>query len=142
MTTNFAVFAEKVIATYVQTLIGLYLLDVNDTLNTSTPQALAIAAIPAAITVISASLPIVPDGLPYYLALLGNVARTFVQAFLGYLVAQPIFHLDPSVGRAAVFASIPACLAVLKGAIAAKVGNPDTPNLLPATVDPAPRVVA
>jgi hypothetical protein len=141
MTTNFAVFAEKVIATYVQSLIGLYLLDMNDTLNTSTAHALAIAALPAAITVITASLPLVPDGLPYYLALFGNVARTFVQGFLGYLLALPIFQLDASVGRAALFAAIPACLAVLKGALASKVGNPTTPNLLPAAVDPAPRVV-
>lgn len=137
MSSNIALLVEKVISTYVQSVIGLIILDLNDTVSTSTPTALAIAALPAAITVLTASLPTVPERLPFYVALLGNTARTFVQGFLGFLLAQQVFTLDVSVGQAAVFAALPAALAVLKAGIATRVGDPNTPNLLPANVDPA-----
>jgi hypothetical protein len=134
---NIALFAEKVIATYLQSFIALVIFDLNDTLSTSTPTALAIAALPAAITVLTASLPTVPERSPFYVALFGNAARTFAQGFLGFLLAQQVFTLDISVGRAAVFAALPAALAVLKAGLATRVGDPNTPNLLPANVDPA-----
>jgi hypothetical protein len=142
MSSNIALLVEKVISTYVQSVIGLIILDLNDTLSTSTPTALAIAALPAAITVLTASLPVVSERLPFYVALLGNTARTFVQGFLGFLLAQQVFTLDVSIGQAAAFAALPAALAVLKAGIATRVGDPNTPNLLPADVDPAGITVA
>lgn len=136
MSPTFWLTIEKVIATYVQSLIGLVILDLNDTLNTQTPTMLAIAALPAAITVISASIPAASARLPYVTQLVLNTARTFVQGFFGYLLAIVPFRLDASVGQAAAFAALPAALAFLKGGLARYVGNSSTPNLLPVELDP------
>ncbi len=127
------VLAEKVLWTYVQAFIMV--LVVGDVLNTSTLQAAAIAAIPAAITTAINALPAVPTGLPFYVDLTLRVIRTYVAAFLGLLVALPTFELSYSVGVAAAAGAIPAALAVLKGGLAAKVGNRSSAALLPAAVD-------
>lgn len=142
MSPTFWLFLEKVVATYVQSFLGLVILDLNDTLSTSTPTALAIAALPAALTVISASMPNVGADLPYLVQLVLNTARTFVQGFLGFLLAQQVFTLDVSIGQAAAFAALPAALAVLKGGLARYVGRHDTPALLPTELDPAKHLVA
>jgi hypothetical protein len=52
---------------------------------------------------------------------------TYVQAFLGALLAAPM--LDLSAAKAAAFAAIPAALAVLKGAVARFVGDSDNASL-------------
>lgn len=132
----FLLLVEKTVATYLEWLIGLFIADMLDTLNTTTPQAMAIASIPAALTVIANSLPIVPADLPYYLGLLLNAVRTFVAGYLGYLLALPVFILDRSVATAALVAAMPTALAVIKGGLASRIGSPSTPNLLPARLDP------
>jgi hypothetical protein len=132
----FLLLVEKTVCTYLEWLIGLYIADIMDTVNTSTPQALAIAAIPAALTVIAANMPQVGTNVPFYLGLLLNAVRTFAASFIGYMVALPFFSLDRSVLTAALVASLPTALALVKAGLATRVGNPTTPNLLPARLDP------
>lgn len=129
----FVVLLEKVIATYVQSFIGLLFL--GDTLDVSTSQAAAISSIPAALTVLANGLPVIPVGLPFYVDLTLRTIRTYVVAFLGLLVALPTFELDYSIGLAAAGGALPAALAVLKGGLASKVGRTDSAALLPASLD-------
>jgi hypothetical protein len=133
--------AEKTIATYLEWLIGLYIADAADKLNTTTPQALALAAIPAALTVIANGLPGVPANLPFYVGLLLNAVRTFVAGFLGYMIALPFFTLEKSVLMAAGIACLPAALAVIKAGLASKVGDPTTPNVLPLHREPTTNAI-
>lgn len=128
-----AALIEKAGATYVQAFITLLALN---PFNASTAQAAAIAAIPAALTVISSGIPAIPVGLPFLEDLGLRAARTYVVTFIGFLISVVPFHLDGSVGLAAAAAAATAALAVVKGLIAAKVGNP-TAALLPAKLDVA-----
>lgn len=139
MSPNFWLAVEKIVMTYVQSFLGLLILDLQDTLSVTTPTKLAIAALPAAITVISATIPQVSNALPYYTQVILNAARTFVQGFLGFLLAQQVFVLDVSIGKAAWFAALPAALSVLKSGIARGVGSRQTANLLPIEQDPQVR---
>jgi hypothetical protein len=120
---------EKVLATYVQTFITVLL--AGGPMGTSAAQAAAIAAIPAALTVVANGLPEVPGGLPFYVDLTFRTVRTYVVTFLGFVIAVPVFSLDYSIALAASTAAFTACLAVIKGALASKVGNPDSAALLP-----------
>lgn len=123
------VLAEKAVWTYLQGLIVLVL--AGGTLNTSFTTELAIAALPAALTVIANGLPAVAQGLPFAVDLALRVARSFAAAFLGFLLSQSAFHLDASVGRAAVLAGATAAVVVVKGAIASRLGQLGTPALAP-----------
>ena len=135
MKTNnvFYVLGEKVIATYIQAFIGLLM--VGTVINASVAQTAAIAAIPAALTVIANGVPMVPIGLPFYVDLAFRAIRTYVVAFLGFVAAVPVFTLDYSIAAAASTAAIPGALAVVKAGIARKVGSSETAALLPASKD-------
>ena len=124
---------EKVLATYVEAFVALLL--VGTAIDVSTAQAASIAAIPAGLTVVANGLPLVPVGLPFYVELLFRTLRTFVAAFLGLLVAVPVFELELGILAAAATGAIPATLAVLKGALSTRIGNEDSPAALPARMD-------
>lgn len=127
------VLLEKVIATYIQAFVTMLI--VSDTLGVDTAEAAAIAAIPAALTVVANGLPGTPAGLPFWLDLVFRTIRTYVVAFIGLLVAVPVFAIDVSLAEAAAVGAIPAALAVVKAAVASKVGDSGTAALLPADID-------
>lgn len=58
-----------------------------------------------------------------------RTAATYLQALIGLLVAGWADAIDVSTLRAASVAAIPAGLAVLKAALARRVGDPDTAGL-------------
>ena len=124
---------EKVISTFLEVFVTGLL--AADALGASTAEAAAIAAIPAALTVVANGIPLVPAGLPFYVDMLFRTVRTYAVAFLGFAAAVPVFSLDYSIAVAASTAALPAALAVAKGLLASKVGKPDTAALLPANVD-------
>lgn len=126
---------EKTAATYVQAFASALLL--GSVIDISTAQAAALAAIPAALTVVANGLPTIQAGLPFYVDLVLRTARTYVVSFIGFLVALPVFTLDYGVLQAASAAALPAALAVVKGALATKVGDGSTAAALPAKVDPS-----
>lgn len=128
-----ATLAEKVIATYIQALIAFLI--VHDSLGADVYQTAAIAAVPAALTVIANGLPAIPVGLPFWVDLVLRTVRTYTAAVLGLLLAMPVFHLDFTAAVAALSAGIPAALAVVKGALATRFGNTGTAALLPAKLD-------
>lgn len=132
----FVVLIDKVVSTYMQALVGLLL--IGGAINASAAEAAAIAAIPAALTVVANGLPITIAGLPFWIDLIYRVARTYVAAFVGLLIAVPVFHLDYAILQAAAYGAIPAALAVMKGALASRVGQVGTPALVPARYDVAP----
>lgn len=127
--------AERVLATYLEALIGLLL--VSGPLNLAAAQVAAIATIPAALAVVSNSVTAlaIPVGLPFTVDLAARAAKTAVQTFLGYLLAAPVFGLERSLLTAALAAVVPAVLAVVKAALATRVGDPTSAALLPAAVD-------
>lgn len=133
--TTFLALLEKTLATYLQAFLGL--LVVGSALDASTVQVAAIAAIPAALTVVANGLPAVPGGMPFYLDLALRTARTYVAAFLGLLLAMPVFSLDGSIALAALSGAIPAALAVVKAGLAKRVGNHGTAAMLPDRLDAA-----
>lgn len=124
---------EKVLATYVQALIGLVV--ASGALDISTGTALAVAALPAAFTALLAALPGLPDGLAFYTDLVLRAGRTWLAVFLGLLAANPTFDLSASTWTSAATAALPAALAVVKARLAARVGDPETAALLPAHLD-------
>lgn len=130
-----AVLSEKTASTYVQAFITALL--IGSAIDVSTGQAAALAAIPAALTIVMNGLPGVPVGLPFYVDLTFRVLRTYVAGFLGFLVAMPTFRLSYSILQAAAAGALPAALAILKGGLASQVGDPASAALLPASVDPA-----
>ena len=136
----FFVLLEKVLATYVQVFIGV--LVVGQAINASTAQAAAIAAIPAALTILANGLPVVPIGLPFYVDLILRTVRTYAVSFIGLLIAQPVFKLDRSAAMAAAVGGIPTALAVVKGGLASKVGQANSAALLPARLDMPASVAA
>jgi hypothetical protein len=73
----------------------------------------------------------------YLIDLAERTGATYLEAVIGLLLVGPITGL--SVVQAAAVAGIPAGLAVVKGALAAFLGRPDTAALLPAAADPASR---
>lgn len=124
---------ERVLATYLEAFLGLLL--AGPTLNLSTAQAAAIATIPAGLAVLSNSLTTlaIPTNLPFFVDMLARAGKTAVQTFLGYLLAAPIFALERSLLTAAAAAVLPAALAVVKAAVASRVGQRGTAALVPAT---------
>lgn len=126
--------AEKVIWTYIQALIVL--LTAGNGLTISFSTTLAIAALPAAFTVLANGIPQVSAGLPFAVDLTFRVLRTGAVAFLGYLTAIPVFSLDYSVLYAASLAAATAVLAVVKGAAADRLGQLGTAALMPASMEP------
>lgn len=126
------ILLEKVIATYIQAFVTVLI--VSDNLDVSAAEAAAIAAIPAALTVIANGLPGVPAGLPFWVDLVYRTIRTYVVSFIGLLVAAPVFSLDLTTAEAAAIGAIPAALAVIKAGVASKVGDDDSASLLPSSV--------
>lgn len=128
-----ATLAEKVVWTYVQALIALLLVGGGLSADGLTTD-LAIAALPAALTVVANGIPMVPAGLPFAVDLVFRVLRSAAATFLGFLLAVPTFNLDVSTLRAAGTAALVAVLVVVKGAAASKIGDPATPATLPASL--------
>ena len=60
-----------------------------------------------------------------------RVIATYVQAFLGLVIAAGLDAISLGTIRAAAVAAIPAALSVVKAIIAAKVGSPHDASLLP-----------
>lgn len=122
---------EKVVFTWLEAYLGLMLIDPFG-LNSS--QKAAFAAIPAALSVLTAGITI-PAGLPYVVDLAARVMKTGVQTFIAALLAAPVFSFKPEILEAAWGATLPAMLAVLKGGVARFVGQESSAALLPASVD-------
>lgn len=61
--------------------------------------------------------------------ILERTVWTYIQAFLGMLLAQSV--LDVSTLKLAAVAAIPAALAVVKGFAASRVGDPSAASLPP-----------
>jgi len=131
----FVVLAEKVATTYVEAFLTILL--GGDWLNVSTAEAAAIAALPAALTVIANGTPLVPIGLPFYVDLGLRAVRTYAVTFVGFAAAVPVFALDYSIAVSASAAGMTAALALVKGALASKIGRSDSAAVLPASLDPA-----
>ncbi len=129
----FVTLAEKVFWTYVQAVLALIIVGTKFDLSAWTIA--AVAAIPAALTVVANGTPGIPQGLPWVEDTFFRAVRTYVVSFAGFLVALPVFGLDYSVLAAASTAAIPAALAVVKSAIAGHFGELGTPALLPAEFD-------
>lgn len=121
--------AEKAAWTYFQALIALTLVT-GTALSFSTQT--AVAALPAALTVLANGLPVTIDGLTYAQDIAFRIVRSFAAGFLGYLLAIPVFTLDASVLQGAKTAGVIAALVVLKGYIAKMIGDPATAATLPA----------
>ena len=128
-----AVLIEKVFWTYVQAFLAALTAPGVD--NTAT--AAAVAAIPAALTVVANGLPAVPGGLPFSVDFVLRVVRTYAVSFIGFLVAVVPFRLDYSIGKSAAIAAIPAAIAVVKCAAASKLGTSNSAATLPESLDPA-----
>ena len=60
-----------------------------------------------------------------------RVIATYVQAFLGLVIAGGVGAINLGTLRAAAVAAIPAALSVLKAIVASRVGSPDDASLLP-----------
>lgn len=125
--------AEKVLWTYLQALAAILL--AGTVLDVSTAQAAAMAALPAALTVVANGLPIVPEGLRFGVDLVLRSVRTYAVSFLGFLLALPVFSLDYSVLAAASTAALPAVLALIKATAASHLGTTGTAATLPASLD-------
>lgn len=129
---------ERTFWTYVQTLLGLLAVreGTDNIFDVSTVRLAAIAAIPTALTFLIATLPQLTIA-NFWLDLTWRTVRTYVVAFAGFLIAIVPFQLSYSVLAAAGSAAAVAALAVIKGAIASRVGSAASAALLPARLDPA-----
>lgn len=67
--------------------------------------------------------------MKFFIDLAERTAATYVEAFLGLLLAGSI--VDLSTARAAAVAAIPAALAVLKGTLSGFIGSPTSAAALP-----------
>lgn len=65
--------------------------------------------------------------------MLERTIATYVQTFVGLLIARPTFDVDWSTLKCLAVASLPAALAVVKAALVARV-----PAISPASVAPDP----
>lgn len=127
---------EKAALTFLQVFVMT--LSVGGALDVSTAQAAIIAGIGAAVTVIANGIPATVPDLPFWLDLALRTIRTYVAAFVAYLLALPALDLSYSTLAAASAAALPAVLAVVKGAVASRLGEPGSAALLPARYDPPP----
>lgn len=131
---------EKTLATYVQALIVALLgSKFFDQVDLGMAKALAIAAIPAALTVLvnATSSAAIPTSLPPLVQAVLRIVRTGGVAFLGYLIAIPTFGLERSILQAALAAASVALLAAVKAELGQFIGNPQTVAWLPEHLDPA-----
>lgn len=71
----------------------------------------------------------------FLLDLAERTIATYLEAFLGLLLAGPV--TDLSAAKAAAVAAIPAALAVLKGALSRILGTSGTAGALPTPKAPA-----
>jgi hypothetical protein len=128
---------ERTFWTYVQALIGLLIVRAatDGIFDISTVRLASIAAIPAAASFLSSALPTTLVIRNVWIDLIYRVARTYAVTFLGFLVAIVPFHLSYSVLAAAGAAAAPAALAVIKGFIASRFGDPNTAATLPARLE-------
>lgn len=67
---------------------------------------------------------------------------TYVEAFVGLLLADSTHLLDLGSVRAAAVAALPAALAAIKSAFALGLGSSGTASLLPAKADPASKLTS
>ena len=65
------------------------------------------------------------------LDLLERTIRTFVQAFLGALLAAPVFNLEIPTVKAAAMAGFASVAAVLMGMMTAPIGAKESPSVIP-----------
>jgi hypothetical protein len=124
---------EKAATTYVEALIAV--IAASSALGVSVLQSAAIAAIPAALTVIANGIPQPPAHLPFYTDMAFRAIRTYVVSFVGILVAMPMFDFSMSVLQTAALGALPAAFAVIKGVLAGRIGNKETSALLPLRYD-------
>lgn len=59
-----------------------------------------------------------------------RVALTYIEAFVGLLIADGLSPFDVDALTAAAVAAVPAALAMLKVVLASKVGQPDSASLV------------
>ena len=129
--------AEKALWTYLQAfVVALLGSQFFDTVDLSVAQSAAVAAVPAALTVLLnyVSTFELPAALPFGVQIVGRVVRTAGVVFLSYLVVAPQFSLDRSLWQAAAAAAGAGALAAVKGELSKLVGDPNLPATLPATV--------
>lgn len=124
---------EKAATTYIEALIAV--VAASSTLGVSVLQSAAIAAIPAALTVIANGIPQPPVNLPFYTDMAFRTIRTYVVSFVGILVAMPMFDFSISILQTAALGALPAAFAVIKGIVAGRMGNKETSALLPLRYD-------
>lgn len=124
---------EKAVTTYIEAFLAL--LAASSVLDISVAQSAAIAAIPSAFTVIANGIPQPSAGMSFYSDLIFRTVRTYVVSFVGLLVAAPIFEFSVGALQSAAIGAIPATLAVVKGIVASRIGNRETPALLPFKYD-------
>lgn len=129
-----ATLIEKVLWTYVQAVLTLVLAG-GALAAGGLSRSLAVAALPAALTVLANGLPAVPQGLPFYVDLFFRIVRTAAVSFIGFLVAQPVFDVNANVARAAGLSALMAALVVIKGAAARQFGA-ESAATLPSDLDP------
>ncbi len=67
----------------------------------------------------------------FALDLLERTIRTFLQAFLGALLAAPVFNLEIPTVKAAAMAGFASVAAVLMGVVTGPLGAKETPSLIP-----------
>ncbi len=63
--------------------------------------------------------------------LLERTIRTFIQAFIGALLAAPVFNLEIPTLKAAAMAGLASVAAVIMGIVSGPIGAKDTPSVLP-----------
>lgn len=129
---------ERTAWTYVQFFLGALLLSSQDTIfSLSTVQSAALAGIPAAVTFLTANMPVLGEGSgPLDVAV--RAARTFAVSFLGFIGGMQVFHYDAAAWKMAAASAAIAALAGIKSAIATQFGNPDTGATLSVAADPVP----
>lgn len=136
----FLSLAEKALMTYLEALVTF--LVAADNLGADKWTMAAVAAIPAALTIIANGLPVIPVGLPFLADALLRVVRTYVVTFIGVLVAAPVFVLSVDAAQAASIAGVTAALAVIKTLLASQVGRSNSAALLPKSLDLEPAAAA
>ena len=134
---------ERVIVTYIQTLLGLMTADNYNMLHLSDAKAAVIAAIPAALALVKSlvsgwlDLHSLASALPgdflkrsFLVDLVERTGATYVQAFLGFVLADTAHLMDISSLKSASIAALPAAVAVLKGALAVFAKGDGSASLL------------
>lgn len=136
--TFLADLAERAGAQYVESFLGFLLM--ADHLNLSTVGVLALAALPATLSLVKNLLLEVTGTAGHapnlYLDVLERAGVAYVVSFLGILLAAPALTIGAF--SAAGVAALPATLAVVKGFAGTLFGRHDSASVLPANLDPGP----